>query len=84
MSFIFTSIIAFSQYPIAVPTTPASLLWALPVSIGIAAVYKAVKLETFTWPIFAREVALLSATIVGALIATAVCLVILAKFVGLL
>ncbi len=84
MPFIFASILAFSQYPIAIPTTPASLLWALPVSLGIAAVYKAVKLEEFTWPLFVREVSLLFVTIIGALIATALCLLILARFVGLL
>ena len=84
MMHIFTSVIAFSQYPISIPTTPASLLWAVPVSLGIAAVYKAIKLEKFTWPMFAREVTLLVATIIGALIATGIGLALLAKFVGLL
>ncbi len=76
-------IMALSQFPLAVPTTPASLLWSLPVSLGIAVVYKAVKLETFTWKIFSREVAFLFFTIIGVLILTAVCLLVLAKFFGI-
>ena len=76
-------IMALSQYPMAIPTTPASLLWAVPVSIGIAVVYKAVKLEKFTWPIFAKEVTLLVATIISVLILTGVGLILLAKAVGI-
>ena len=80
---IFTAVMAFTHYPIAIPTNPVSLLWALPVSLGIAAVYKAVKIEKFSWPLFAREVSLLFVTIISALILTAICLAILARFVGL-
>ena len=76
-------IMAFSQFPLAIPTSPASLLWSIPVSLGISVVYKAVKLEKFTWPLFAKEVALLFLTIIGVLILTAICLLILAKFVGI-
>ncbi|MBN2063300.1 MAG: hypothetical protein JW745_00745 [Sedimentisphaerales bacterium] len=75
--------LSLSQFPINIATTPASLLWALPVSLGIAVVYKAVKLEKFTWPIFAREVTLLLSTIIGALILTAICLLTIAKIVGI-
>ncbi len=82
MSFL-SLMLALSQFPINIPTTPASLLWAVPVSLGIAVVYKAVKLENFTWPLFAREVTLLVLTIIGALILTAICLFAIAKIVGI-
>jgi hypothetical protein len=75
--------LALSQFPINITTSPGSLLWAVPVSIGIAVVYKAVKLERFTWPIFAREVLLLVLTIIGALILTALGLLVIAKIVGI-
>lgn len=74
---------AFSQFPMSIPTTPASLLWSLPVSLGIAVVYKAVKLEEFGWKLFCKEVSLLFLTIIGVLILTAIGLLVLARLVGL-
>ena len=58
--------------PLAVPMAPISLLWALPVCLSIAAVYKAIKIEPFGVGLFAREVLLLFGTIVGVLILAAI------------
>jgi len=60
--------------PLHVPTEPISLLWALPICLNIAVVYKAIKLEEFTAKLFVREVALLFATIIGFLIVVALAL----------
>ncbi len=54
----------FSQ-PLSVPTSTLSLLWALPVCLSIAVVYKAIKMETIRPKIFVREVLLLFVTIIG-------------------
>lgn len=56
------------------PTEPASLLWALPISFAIAMVYKAIKLESFTSQLFVREVVLLFITLIGFLTIAALCL----------
>ena len=62
-----------------VPTSVWGLLWALPISLSIAVIYKAVKLESLETRFFIREVILLFATIIGFLILAAVCLLIIAK-----
>lgn len=54
----------FSQ-PLYVPTSALSLLWALPICLSIAVVYKAIKMETIRPKIFVREVLLLFITIIG-------------------
>jgi len=54
----------FSQ-PLYVPTSALSLLWALPICLSIAVVYKAIKMETIRPKIFVREVLLLFVTIIG-------------------
>jgi hypothetical protein len=54
----------FSQ-PLYVPTSALSLLWALPICLSIAVVYKAIKMETIRPKIFMREVLLLFVTIIG-------------------
>ena len=54
----------FSQ-PLYVPTRCLSLLWALPICLSIAVVYKAIKMETIRPKIFVREVLLLFVTIIG-------------------
>ena len=61
----------FSQ-PLYVPTNALSLLWALPICLSIAVVYKAIKLETIRPWIFVREVLLLFVTIIGFLSMVAV------------
>ena len=66
MSLVFT--------PILVPTEPVSLLWAIPVCLGISLVYKAIRLENIDPPVYTREVAQLFVTIVGFLIVVALCL----------
>ena len=66
--------------PMDVPTNAASLLWALPICVGIAVVYKAVKLDDsqLAFKPFIIETALLVATIIGFLILVAVSLLIIA------
>jgi len=64
--------------PLEIPTTPVSLLWALPISLSIAVVYKALKLPEFRTRLFLREVALLFATIVGFLALVAAGLAVIA------
>ncbi|MCK5270503.1 MAG: hypothetical protein KAJ46_06950 [Sedimentisphaerales bacterium] len=61
----------FSQ-PLYVPTNTLSLLWALPICLSIAVVYKAIKMETMRPKIFVREVLLLFVTIIGFLSVVAV------------
>ncbi len=69
--------------PLEVPTTPAGLLWALPISFFIAMVYKAIKLEEFRPGLFVREVVLLFVTIIGFLIMVGVILAVIAHFITL-
>ena len=66
---------AILAQPMRVPSDVGSLLWALPICLSIALIYKAIKLETFRPILFVREVALLFATIVCFLIVVAVVLV---------
>ena len=72
----FESVLLMSLFfsPVLVPTEPVSLLWAIPVCLGIALVYKAIKLENVDPPAYAREVAQLFITIVGFLIVVSLCL----------
>lgn len=60
--------------PQRIPTTASSFLWALPICLSIALVYKALKLEEITPKHFVREVSLLFVTILGFLIAVALVL----------
>jgi len=64
--------------PLYVPTSARSLLWALPVCVGIAVVYKAVKLDDLRPARFVREVMLLAMTIIGVLIFAALTLLVIA------
>ena len=68
--------------PLEIPTTPVSLLWALPISLSIAVVYKALKLPEFRPRLFLREVALLFATIVGFLALVAAGLAVVACIIA--
>ena len=67
--------------PLEVATTPAGLLWSLPISLCIAMVYKAIKLEKFRMSLFIREVVLLFATIIGFLIMVGIVLAIIAYLI---
>ena len=67
--------------PVTVGTNVLSLLWALPICLSIALVYKAVKLEESRWGAFGREVAVLFVTIIGFLILVALGLLVIAQFV---
>lgn len=73
--------LALLTYPLHVPTSPLGLLWSLPICLSIAAVYKAIKLETFDWHTFIRETILLFVTIIGFLIAIGAALVLLGYLV---
>ena len=68
----------FTQ-PLPVPTRSVSLLWALPICLSIALVYKATKLENFRFKLYLREVLLLFITIIGFLIAVAVALLVIVR-----
>lgn len=72
----------FSQ-PLEIPTRAIALLWALPICLTIALVYKSLKLETFRFSILLREVVLLFLTIIGFLVMVAIVLVIIAYLVRL-
>ncbi len=52
-------ILAFSSKPIHIPVTAVSLLWALPICLAIATVYKAVNIESFTPKEYIKEVIIL-------------------------
>ena len=71
----FSQILAelFTQ-PSYIPTDITSLLWAIPICLSIAVVYKAIKIEHFAPAYFAREVSLLFVTITSFLIIVAVVL----------
>jgi len=71
----------FSQ-PLNIPTSAFSLLWALPICLSIAAVYKAIKLETVQPALFVREMLLLFVTIVGFLLVVAIVLLSVAWLAG--
>jgi hypothetical protein len=52
------------RQPLDVPTSAVSLLWALPICLGIAVIYKTLKLEPIRPALWLREVSLLFITIV--------------------
>ena len=77
--YIFSAILAqLFRQPMHLPTDVASLLWALPICLSIALVYKALKMKTITPYLFIREVILLFATLIGFLVAGALALVVIA------
>jgi hypothetical protein len=60
--------------PMQIDTTPASMLWLLPLVVSIAVVYKATKVyQIRPWP-FARESAVLFGSIVVFIVAAAIVL----------
>lgn len=65
-----------------ISTTATSLLWVLPIGLGISLVYKAIKLEEITPRLFVREVALLFVTGLGMLLVTMVVLLGIARLAG--
>ena len=73
----------FTQ-PLNVPTSPAGLLWSLPICLAIAMVYKGLKLEKITPALFIKEVTLLFLTIIGVLILVAILLILLAYWVDVI
>ena len=75
--------IAFLDQPLRVPATVISLLWALPICLSIALIYKAIKVVDFNPLLFLREVALLFATIVGFLVTVAVVLLGVTRLAGI-
>ena len=75
-------IAAFLAQPLRVPSDITSLLWALPISLSIALVYKAIKVVNFKPLLFLREVALLFATIVGFLVVVAIVLLGVTRLAG--
>lgn len=68
------TLLAIFQVPISIPTTPARTLLLLPLTLTIALVYKAIKLEPFRPETFVREVLFLFATMVGFLVLVALIL----------
>jgi len=72
---------ALFRQPIYVATQPASLLWVLPICLGIALVYKAIKLDDFRPAVLVREVLLLVGTMIGFLALIAVVLLTISQLV---
>jgi len=70
------------RQPMNISTTATSLLWVLPIGLGISLVYKAIKLEDITPRLFVREVALLFVTGLGMLLVTMVILLGIARLAG--
>ena len=70
------------RQPMNISTNMISLLWVLPIGLGIALVYKAIKLEDITPKLFVREVALLFITGIGMLLVTIVVLLGIARLAG--
>ncbi len=68
--------------PISAPTTVQGQLWALPICLSIALVYKTLKLKTLEPKTFIREVLLLFITIIGFLILAAIILWFVALLAG--
>ncbi len=55
--------------PIQIDTTPASMLWLLPLVASISIVYKATKVHTIRWKSFLRETAVLFGSIIVFIVA---------------
>lgn len=70
------------RQPMNISTTATSLLWVLPIGLGISLVYKAIKLEEITPRLFVREVSLLFVTGLGMLLVTMVVLLGIARLAG--
>ena len=62
------------KLPLAVPTNPMMFIWIFPISLAIALVYKAIRLEDFSFTYIFKEVLFLFMTIVGTLMASALLL----------
>src|SRR5512146_3001212 len=73
MAFVATMLGSFTT-PMQIDTTPASMLWLLPLVVSIAVVYKATKVhQVRPWP-FARESAVLFGSIVVFIVVAAIIL----------
>ncbi|MCL5278857.1 MAG: hypothetical protein M1376_02995 [Planctomycetes bacterium] len=73
MAFVTTMLGSFTT-PMQIDTTPASMLWLLPLVVSISVVYKATKVYKIRlWP-FARESAVLFGSIVVFIVVAAVIL----------
>ena len=68
------SVLAAFTKPMQIGTTPASMLWLLPLTAAIAVVYKATKLPKITAGEFLKEVVVLFGSIVIFIITTALVL----------
>ena len=79
--FVNVSLLALFTEPMYLPTTPASLLWVIPICLSVSLVYKAIKIEEFRPGIFVREVAFLFGTILVFLLVIAVVLLVIAQSV---
>ncbi len=75
-----TSVLASFTSPVDLGTTPQGLLLALPLIAVIAVVYKATKLEEFTFISFAKESAILFGSIAVFMVLAAVGIFFLMKF----
>lgn len=62
------------------PTAAWTFIWVLPISISIAVVYKAVRVEPFETKLFVREVFLSMISLLGFLLAAAVILLVVHLF----
>jgi hypothetical protein len=60
--------------PMRIDTNPASMLWLLPLVVSISVVYKATKVYKVRLWSFARESAVLSASIIVFIVAAAIIL----------
>lgn len=70
-------IIASFTSPMYIPMAPASLLWMFPLLAAVAIIYKATKLRVIFLKKFAKEVAILFATIAIFMVAAIIILNIL-------
>ena len=76
-------IAAFLGQPLRVPSDVGSLLWALPICLSIALIYKAIKVVTFKPALFVGEVTLLFVTIAGFLVIVAIVLLGVTRLAGI-
>jgi len=79
--FVHVILLALFTEPMYLPTTPASLLWVIPICLSVSLVYKAIKIEEFRPGLFIREVALLFGTIIVFLLVIAFILLVIAQSV---
>ena len=63
MNAVTSALLASFTTPIQIDTTPASILWLLPLVVSIAVVYKATKVHEIKLRSFTRETALLIGSI---------------------